>query len=160
MFREDGTAVFESPVATLGLDTTRDMFLSSPLFPISKPLNQNAPWSRYAFLPVTALGEQLTGNVCFCHGRIYSLQLCSIRPEFESSPDDYSLEKERALHCFHKRFLQDIFGRLPDDFFRSELDDRDTDVGYTFSWGKVRTSTDIKSDSRYIFIGYASETNR
>jgi hypothetical protein len=155
MIQSDGTVEFESPRVSITPHTTRDNFLASPLFAISKPLNQNTPWSRYSFQPVTVGGEHFAGDICFCSGAIYSMSLSSVRPEFGSSWGDTSVEKEQARHCFHKQWLQDAFGRLPDEHVSRGPDKRDEDIGFDFPWGSVSASTDIKAGGCYVFIKYA-----
>ena len=155
MIYPDGTIKLEMPDVSITPRTTRDIFLSSHLFAISKPLNQNVPWSRYSFRPVTADGEHFAGDICFCEGVLYSLILCSIRPEFGSSWNDYSVDKERAKHCFHKELLKRILGRPPDEHITRVADERDADAGYTLPWGEVWASTDMKSAVCDIFIKYA-----
>ena len=156
MIHPNGTVEFESPKVSITPGTTRDDFLASPLFGISKPSNQNTPYSRYSFQPVTAGGELFAGDICFCSGGIYSMSLCSIRPEFGSSWSNASSEKEQARHCFHKRLLQDLFGRLPDDHISRGPDERDADIGFSFPWGGVSACTDIKAYGCDIFIKYAA----
>ena len=77
----DGTIGFDTPKVIITPTMTRDEFLASALFVISKPMNQNAPWSRYSFQSVTVHGEHFSGDVCFCSGIIYSMSLSVIRPE-------------------------------------------------------------------------------
>jgi len=155
MIQSNGIVEFELPKVSITPRTTRDDFLRSPFFVLSKPLNQNAPWSRYCFQPVTAGGERFAGDICFCSGVIYSIGLCSIRPEFGSSWSDVSPEKEQAQHCFHKRLLRDIFRRPPDERIARGRDERDADIGFSFSWGSVSAVTDIKAGGCFIFIRYA-----
>jgi hypothetical protein len=155
MIQSNGTVVFDSPSMSITPGTARDEFLVSPLFHISKPMNQNAPWSRYGFRPVTAGNEQFAGDICFCSGSIYSLNLCSLRPEFGTSWDEASMEKERARHYFHKQLLQNIFGRDPDELIPRGLDKRDADIAFNFAWGSVSACTDFKSGGRDIYIKYA-----
>lgn len=130
--------------------TTRDEFLSSPLFAISKPMNQNAPWSRYSFQPVRGSGENFAGDICFCSGAIYSMSLCAIGPKFGSSWSDASVKKEQARHCFHKQLLQGIFGRPPNEHIPRGPDERDADIGYVFPWGEVSACT----TSRHIVVAF------
>src|SRR5580658_9812129 len=94
----DGTVNFTSPMIDIGRHTERDAFLTSPLFAISKPLNQNAPWSRYSFGPVTSDGELFAGDICFYSGVVNTISLGSVRPEFGITWNDFSLEKERGRH--------------------------------------------------------------
>jgi len=155
MIYPDGAIKIGIPNVTITQRMTRDDFLASPLFAVSKPMNQNAPWSRYSFRPVTADGEHFAGDVCFYDGVLYSLSLCSIRPEFGSSWNDYSVEKERAAHCFHKELLKRIFGRPPDKHIPRGADERDADAGYILPWGEVWASTDIKSAICDILVKYA-----
>jgi hypothetical protein len=154
MIRSDGTVELESPKVSITSHTTRDDFLALPLFTFSKPLNQNTPWSRYSFQPITAGGEHFSGDICFCSGAIYSMSLCSLRPEFGSSWSEASVEKERARHGFHKQLLQDTFRRPPDEYVPRGPDKRDEDVGFSFSWGCVLASTDIKAGGCYVLIQY------
>jgi hypothetical protein len=154
MIQSDGTVEFESPKVTISAHSTRNDFLKSSLFALSKPLNQNAPWSRYSFQPVIAGGEHFAGDICFCSGPIYSISLCSVRPEFGSSWSDFSVEKERARHCFHKRLLRDIFKRPADEHTSRGPDERDADVGFSFPWGNVSAATDIKGGGCYVLIKY------
>jgi hypothetical protein len=156
MIRIDGTIEFESPKASIMPNTTRDDFLASPLFVISKPLNQNHLWSRYSFKPITAQGERFGGDICFCSGAIYSLDLCVIRPEFGTSWNDFSPEKEQMRHCFHKELLQRIFQREPDERVAHGPDHRDMDEAYVFPWGTVSACTDVRTGGCDIFIKYRS----
>jgi hypothetical protein len=155
MIQPNGTVVFDLPNVSITPRTMRDEFQASPLFQISKPLNQNAPWSRYGFRPVTAGNEQFAGDICFCSGSIYSLNLSSLRPEFGTSWDDASIEEERARHYFHKKLLQDVFRRSPDKLIPRGSDKRDTDIEFNFVWGNVSACTDFKSGGCDIFIKYA-----
>lgn len=155
MIHPDGTIELALPSMSISPHTTRDEFLASPLFTITKPMNQNTPWSRYSFESVTGGGEQFTGDICFCAGAIYSLSFLALRPEFGSSWDSATAEQERARHCFHKQMLQTFFERLPDERIPWGSDERDADVGYKFSWGEVYASTDIKSRFCGIVIKYA-----
>jgi len=154
MIRLDGTVEFESPIVRITPSTTRDDFLASAHFAISKPGNQNAPWSRYSFQPVTARGENFAGDICFCSGAIYSMSLCSIRPEFGTSWNNASAEKEQARHCFHKQLLQRLLQRPPDKRIARGLDEQDTDDAYGFPWGGVSALTDAKAYGHDIFIKY------
>ena len=156
MIHPDGIIEFELPRVRISPRTTRDEFLASPLFAIAEPLNQNAPWSRYSFQPVTVRAELFAGDICFCSGLIDTASLCSTRPEFGSSWSDASLEQERARHCFHKQLLQDWFERLPDEHIPWGSDERDADVGYKFQWGSVYAATDCKTQTRGILIKYAA----
>ena len=154
MIHPDGTVEFESPIVRITPGTTRDDFLASALFAISKPTNQNAPWSRYSFQPVTVRGENFSGDICFCSVAIYSMSLCSIRPEFGTSWNDASVEKEQARHCFHKQLLQRLFQRPPDERIEHGPNERDTDDAYSFPWGGVSALTDAKAYGCDIFIKY------
>jgi len=145
MIFSNGTVEFESPKVKITPNTTRDDFIASALFAISRPLNQNAPWSRYSFEPITANGECLAGDICFCSAAIYSVGLCSIRPEFGASWNDASIEKERARHSFHTQLLQGLFQRPPD---------RGAEYGFSFPWGGVWALIDPKSGGCGILIKY------
>jgi hypothetical protein len=150
----NGAIVFESPNVSITPRTTRQDFISSTLYSISEPLNQNVPWSRYGFRPAVASGEQYAGDICFRSGAIYSVALSSLRPEFGTSWNDMSAEKERARHEFHKRLLQDIIKRPPDEVIARGQDQRDADIQFRFSWGTVSACTDFKSGGCDIFIKY------
>jgi hypothetical protein len=154
MIQADGTVEFDSPRTSISPTTTRDDFLASPLFAISEPLNQNPPWSCYAFKPVAARGELFTCHISFCAGAVDSLSLSAMRPEFGTSWSDVTPEKEQDMHCFHKRMLLELFGRPPDKRISRGPDERDADFGYDFSWGEVWAITDIKSGDCEIHIRY------
>jgi hypothetical protein len=154
MIYSDGAVEFESPKVRIIPSTTRDDFLASALFAISKPMNQNAPWSRYSFGPITVRGENFSGDICFCSGIIYSTSLCARRPEFGSSWNDASVEKEQARHCFHKQLLQRLFQRQRDERIEHGSNDLDADDVYSFHWGEVSALTDAKAYGCYIFIKY------
>jgi hypothetical protein len=153
MIRPDGTVEFDAPKVGISPFTLRDDFLASPLFGVSKPLNQNQPSSRYSFQSIVAGGELFDGDICFCSGSLYSMSLGSIRPEFgkwgRNSPD-----QERARHCFHKRLLEEAFGRPPDKRIARGPDERDADVEYNFAWGSVSAVTDLRDGDCDIFIKY------
>jgi hypothetical protein len=160
MIHPDGTVEIESPRMSITRGTTREDFVASSLFAISRPLNQNAPWSRYSFQPVEAGGENFECDICFCAGTIYSLIVSSLRPEFGDSWSNSSVEQEQAKHCFHKQLLQSILRRSPDEHIPRGLDERDADIGYDFPWGKVSATTDTKAGGCFIFINYAAQTLR
>jgi len=156
MIHSDGTIEIESPRVIITPKTMREDFLVSPLFLISQPLNQNAPWSRYSFKPITANDEQLAGDICFCSGVVYSLSFCSMRLESGMSWNEYSAEREQARHCFHKKLLKTLFVRPPDKRIQSGVDDRNTSDQYNFPWGLVCAEQDIKGGASYIFIKYGN----
>jgi hypothetical protein len=153
MIQSDGTVVFAGPKVTITPRTTRGDFLTSPLFDISKPLNQNVPWSRYSFQPVAGAGEQFAADICFCSGAIYDMMLCSIRSEFGSV---MSTVNEQAKHCFHKQLLQSIFKRPPDERIQRGEDERDANARYIFPWGAVSAATAMKASGCFIFIEFAA----
>lgn len=154
MINSDGTIEFESPKARISPHTTLDVFWNSPLFNLSKPLNQNDPWFRYSFQSVMVGGEHFAGDICFCSGLIYSIDLCVIRPEFGNSWGDASVEKEQERHRFHKQLLQRIFMRSPDHIIPCELNQWDAAAEFNFPWGSVSAYTDIKAYSCSIAIKY------
>ena len=156
MIHPYGTVEFESPIMRITPSTTRDDFLASALFAVSQPMNQNAPWSRYSFQPIAARGENFAGNICFCSGAIYSMSLCSIRPEFGTSWNNASDEKEQARHCFHKQLLQDLFQRPPDERMAHGSIEQYMDDAYSFPWGSVSALTDAKAYGCDIFIKYGA----
>jgi hypothetical protein len=154
MIHPDGTVEFESPQARITPTTTRADFLASALFDIARPMNQNAPWSRFSFRPITAQGERFSGDICFCSGAIYSMTLCCSRPEFGTSWNDASPDKEQARHCLHKQLLQGLFQRPPDERIPHGPNERDTDVTYYFPWGSVSALTDARAGGCSILIKF------
>lgn len=75
-----------------------------------------------------------------------------MRPEFGVPWGGSSSEKERALHCFHKRLLRDLIKRPPDKRISIGSNDEDADEIYLFPWGTVSAATDIKAGGNLILI--------
>jgi hypothetical protein len=155
MILKDGTIEIESPRVIITPKTTREDFLASPLFSISEPRNQNTPWSRYAFKPITVGSEQFAAYICFCWGHIYSASLCSMRSEFGTWNINSGIQ-EAERHYFHKEFLQKIFDRPPDETIRAGIDVRDASAVYNFPWGLVCAEQDIKCGASFILIKYGN----
>ena len=141
---QDGSIGLESPPIVITHDFSREQFLSSPLFPLSSPLNQNSPWSRYSFRPITIAGEVFAADICFKSDRLYSVNLRTARPAFGESWSDWSSEKEIAAKRFHDSLLTSWFGSTRGD--------------YLFRWGKVYSVIDNKSGSSSIGITYSAES--
>ncbi len=148
MVSEDGTIEFDLPCVKISRHMRREDFLNSSLFAISETQNQNEPWSRYGFKPVTAKREGYAGDICFLADSIYSISLCSTRPEFDTSWGDWTFEKEQARHAFHKKLLESFFCRPPDSTGQNG------DAMYAFNWGTVSSITDIKTGDTSILIKY------
>lgn len=138
----NGNITIDSPSLIITRDLTRDQFLQSALAGISEPLNQNAPWSRYAFKPVTIRGETFAADICFNAGRLYSVDLAVMRPEFGSSWSDWTEEREMARKRFHDSLLEPILG----------TDWRQ----HRFAWGKVYSEFDPRSGGSSIGVIYAA----
>jgi hypothetical protein len=153
MIHANGTIEIESPHFVITPKTTREDFLASTLFAISEPLNQNTPWSRYAFKSINLGCEQFAGDICFCWGNLASVSLWSMRPDF-GEWNINSASQEAARHYFHKEFLQRIFARPPDEKLRFGNDDRDASAVYNFSWGLVCAEQDAKCGASGIIIKY------
>lgn len=137
---KDGSITITAPRATLRAAMTRAEFLSGPLAAIAKPLNQNAPWSRYSCQPVVIGGEKVAANICFKDDRLHSVGLAVIRPEFGLSWDDWSEEREQARREFHDGWLKTMLGAAP----------------YSFAWGTVLSSFDSRSGGSDIHIAYSA----
>ena len=138
----DGRITIDAPSMIITSGMTRDQFLGSAVANIATPLNQNTPWSRYAFKPVTIQGERWAADICFNAGRLYSVNLSIMRPEFGSSWSDWSEERELARKRFHDSLLESILG----GDWREQR----------FTWGGVYSAYDQKGRGSSIGITYAA----
>ncbi len=134
-----GSIVINSPALRITRQMTRNDYLQSQLFPISSPLNQNPPWSRYGFKSVLIDNNNFAGNICFKAEKLYSLSLVVIRLEFGSSWTEWCEEKELQRKIFHDNLLKDNFGYAEP---------------YSFSWGKVISLYDQKAGCSAIDMYY------
>src|SRR5262249_1178357 len=143
MIHSDGTIDIEVPRFIISPKTTHKDFLATPAFAISKPLNQNTPWSCHEIGPITAFGERLSCNVRFCSGWLRYVEFVSLRVEFGPT------QQRDAKHCFHKKLLEKIFTHPPDECRGKGNQDAFTNAFYHFPWGLVCATRDPKSDDPF-----------
>lgn len=139
---KDGSIRIDSPAMTITRDLTPELFLQSAVASIATTLNQNTPWSRYAFKPVTIHGESFAANACFKAGRLYSVHLAVMRPEFGTLWSDSSEEREMARKGFHDALLASVLG----SGWRLQR----------FAWGKLYSEFDPKGGGSDIGVTYAT----
>ncbi len=138
--KETGAVEINIPATKIPPNMPRDDFLKSPLYSISSPLNQNPPWSRYAFKSVIINEDKFVGDICFNTEKLYSITLAVIRPEFGTSWGEWSEEKELARKRYHENLLRTIFG--------------ESSESYSFPWGKVISLFDRRAGGSAIEIYY------
>jgi hypothetical protein len=139
---KDGSIRIDNPSMTITRDMTREQFLQSPVAGFATPLNQNTPWSRYAFMPVIIGGESFAADICFNAGRLFSVGLAVMRPEFGLSWSDWSEEGEMARKRFHDSLLDSVLG----GDWREQR----------FTWGSVYAEFDPRSSGSSIQVSYAT----
>lgn len=132
----------DSPSMVISPNMRREEFLQSAVANISTPVVENAPWSSYNFKPVTIGGESFAANIYFDAGRLDSIQLGVIRPEFGSSWADWSKERQLAKKPFHDSLLESWLGT---DWRKRR-----------FAWGEVGSEFDPKGGSSSIIVRYAA----
>lgn len=137
---QTGAVQFDQPAVAITRDLTQEQFLAGPLGAIASPLNQNAPWARFAYKGVTSGGETWAGDLCFQGDRLYSVSLAVNRREFGSSWDDWSEQKELARKAFHDEWLTTFFGRPAEE--------------YRFAWGTVSSTYDAKGGGSALHVVY------
>lgn len=103
-----GELVLPTTGVRLGPAWTRTLFLKSRLGAAAMPGTINWPWSRYALeFPPGEVGPfAAVVTLQFRKEALVWLEVMDVSPEFGTSWDDWSEEKEHARRAAHDRWLE------------------------------------------------------
>jgi hypothetical protein len=153
MIRPDGTIEIESPRIIITPQFSRKDFLASPLYPVTRPANQNEPYSRFAFDSISLHpGEFFNGSICFKNGLLFDFHAASLRLEFDASRSSSHCDGLRHEH--HKKLLLMAFQKQPDERFYWTNSKDEMRVTYHFPWGEVSALIHYKTDDAMIIANY------
>ena len=132
-----GIIIFDSPRFEIGPRLTRADFSCSPVFDQAALLAKNEPWCSWN-LKGLKLGEDLFVATLFFYGdQIKMLELANASPEFGTTWNDYSQEKELLRKKFHDQWIsRNLAGRSD------------------YSWGTIDSVLDPRAGSSFIMITY------
>ena len=122
----------------LSAETTRSDFLASSLAEGAKVHVENEPWCSWN-LKAVEIDDQKWLFTVFFHGqRITTVDIMACSPEFGTSWNDWSEEKEIARKACHDDILKKLLGDPP----------------YEYDWGTVFSGYDAKGGFSSIAVGY------
>ncbi len=92
----------------IGSSLTREALLSSPLGEKAENWGTHDPWFHYRIIAASSDGTPFIFVLSFCEGNLYEVSLSIDSPEFGSSWEDWSEERERNRKAQHDTWLRKI----------------------------------------------------
>jgi len=148
-----GTFYFDKPSVTIMPTLTTDDLQPWAEHGIEK-VTQNPPWLLLGYRRFMIGSEAFAGLICFKDGAIQNISLMSTRPEFGTSWNDFSHEKEEARQAFHNQWLAEQVDKRKGLL---TLDEPFKTWEWDFNWGKIVSGWDTKNGTTEIVIVYAKE---
>lgn len=130
------TISFPARPESLCTATTRTIFLDSALPEVSTVNVKNEPWCSWNISPAEWNGKEWYATVHFHGDQLHAIHIGAGSPEFGTSRNDWSEEKELRRKQYHEGVLRDELGPPP----------------YDFSWGTVASVFDSKGGTSSIII--------
>lgn len=123
---------------TITASSTKTQFLMSPLFDMGGWTNERDGWYAAGSIRLNLSGEEFGASVLFRHEQVHSIGLWIEDPQYGTSWNDYTEEKELARKARHETWLN---ANVPD--WRQE-----------FRWGAIWSGFDTKGGFSSILIQY------
>lgn len=153
-----GRIAVTEPAVEIAAELALEAMLAGPLGPRTERTHRNPPWSVHGFRSIRIGAERFSGSLCFREGVLQFVTLATNRPEFGTSWNDFSVEKEKARHRFHTTWLKGLLAGLEPTESTGSFQPCEV-VEWTFGWGRISSGWDVKNGLAEVAVVYARPEN-